>query len=399
MEKIKSIIFVLALVFYPIISQAQVRQIEEVRTMIKNVSYSQNFEYYGIIFGWKTVPYNFVSLKDIEKEYLTDVEKDLLIQYKDVAFCFRKEKIHHCYWVKDENDRTGLVKFDGTVLIPPVNGRCFPAPTSKTVVVGEVTLTPSQWAANYYNSLTYLNSLGFGQFKAVVEDIENKNIHTQIPFGKYNDIKFVLKGVKAFYLVSQSNDNNILWGVIDKKGKVIIPTEYRGIYLRPKKLASLNGDNLGGKWITTNEMDMDEIACMINNKNAKMESIREKIVDVVSDMNETLETVDSSSGNGLLGNESGNNGSNKSDYVSRYQRWENRAKQNYHSITNLGVRVKKNGKDAGGTTAQSMSGPNYVNMKKALREAQREMAKIRKEAAKKGISIQKSEYEEINVKY
>lgn len=93
MEKIKSIIFVLALVFYPIISQAQVRQIEEVRTMINNVSYSQNFEYYGIIFGWKTVPYNFVSLKDIEKEYLTDVEKDLLIQYKDVAFCFRKEKI------------------------------------------------------------------------------------------------------------------------------------------------------------------------------------------------------------------------------------------------------------------------------------------------------------------
>lgn len=398
MEKIKSFVYVLALVFYPIISHAQVRRIEEVRAIIKDISYSQNFEYYDIIFGWKTAPYNFVSLKDIEKENLTEVEKDLLKQYEDVAFCFRKGKIHHCYWVKDENARTGLVKFDGTVLIPPVSGRYFPAPTSKTVIVGEVTLTPNQWAANYYNSLTYLNSLGFGQFKAVVEDIENKNIHTQIPFGKYNDIKFVLKGVKAYYLVSQLNDNNILWGVIDKKGKVIIPIEYKGVYLRPKKLTSLNGDNLGGKWIATNEMDMDEIAYMINNKNAKMENIRENIVGVVSDMNEALETIDSSN-NGILSNERGNNGSNKSDYVSRYQRWENRAKQNYNSITNLGVRVKKNGKDSGGTAAQSMSGANYVSMKKALREAQSEMARIRKEAAKKGISIQKSEYEEIKVKY
>ena len=173
MEKIKSFVFVLAFVFYPIISHAQVRRIEEVSAIIKDISYSQNFEYYDIIFGWKTAPYNFVSLKDIEKENLTEVEKDLLKQYEDVAFCFRKGKIHHCYWVKDENARTGLVKFDGTVLIPPVSGRYFPAPTSKTVIVGEVTLTPNLWAANYYNSLTYLNSLGFGQFKAVVEDIEN----------------------------------------------------------------------------------------------------------------------------------------------------------------------------------------------------------------------------------
>lgn len=79
--------------------------------------------------------------------------------------------------------------------------------------------------------------------------------------------------------------------------------------------------------------------------------------------------------------------------------WERRAIANYNSLTNLGTRVKKNGEDVGGTNGQSISGGNYVMQKKALREAQNEMKKIRTKAIRQGINIQQSRYETIEVTY
>ena len=81
-----------------------------------------------------------------------------------------------------------------------------------------------------------------------------------------------------------------------------------------------------------------------------------------------------------------------------YRMWENRAKSNYESFTNLGTRTKKNGKAAGGTSGQ-MTSASYTGMQRALREAQREMANIRRQAASQGITIMKSEYEDIQVSY
>ena len=79
--------------------------------------------------------------------------------------------------------------------------------------------------------------------------------------------------------------------------------------------------------------------------------------------------------------------------------WENRARSNYNSLTNLGTRTKKNGKDSKGSTGQSMNTSAYTSMKSSLREAQREMANIRRTAASQGITIVKSEYEDIQVSY
>lgn len=91
--------------------------------------------------------------------------------------------------------------------------------------------------------------------------------------------------------------------------------------------------------------------------------------------------------------------SNGANLESMYRTWENRARSNYNSLTNLGAKVKKNGKDAGGTTGKSMLPSNYNSMKRSLREAQREMASIRTKAAAQGFTIVKSEYEDIQVSY
>lgn len=83
----------------------------------------------------------------------------------------------------------------------------------------------------------------------------------------------------------------------------------------------------------------------------------------------------------------------------QYKQWEERAMMNYNSLTNIGTQVKKKGKDMEGSTGQGMSPSNYVKMKNLLREAQREMRRIRSEAGKQGIIINKSNYEDISVSY
>lgn len=94
-----------------------------------------------------------------------------------------------------------------------------------------------------------------------------------------------------------------------------------------------------------------------------------------------------------------NTGGNSYNYQSEYNRWENLAKRHYNSLTNLGYRVKRNDGSRSGGTLSSMSGSNYVQMKKSLRDAQHEMQKIRRRAAQNGVTINQSTWETATVGY
>lgn len=91
--------------------------------------------------------------------------------------------------------------------------------------------------------------------------------------------------------------------------------------------------------------------------------------------------------------------SDKEKLLDQYQRWERSAQGSYNALTNTGYKVKKDGKYVSGSTVQSWGISNYSKMKQLLREAQREMRKIRAKAAKKGINIPKSEYEDVQIKW
>lgn len=78
-------------------------------------------------------------------------------------------------------------------------------------------------------------------------------------------------------------------------------------------------------------------------------------------------------------------------YQSQYQRWENLAERHYNSITNTGGSATVNGEHSG--KAGSMSPSNYAQQKKAFRQAQREMARIRAKAAQAGVNIPQSKWE------
>lgn len=113
-----------------------------------------------------------------------------------------------------------------------------------------------------------------------------------------------------------------------------------------------------------------------------------------------------SSGGGYGGGSVGDSGSSKGGlseqgYREMYARWERNAKSCYESLTVVGSRTKdkKTGKDTGGSAMGTWGAGSYTGMKHNLRNAQKEMRKVRDEARRNGFSIPQSEYETINVSY
>ncbi|MDE7387517.1 MAG: hypothetical protein K2N28_10330 [Muribaculaceae bacterium] len=92
--------------------------------------------------------------------------------------------------------------------------------------------------------------------------------------------------------------------------------------------------------------------------------------------------------------------SSSGNYQIMYDKWAKRAEANYYSLTKLGYDAKsKSGNHSGSSGSGKVSGGNYLKMKKALREAQNEMRKIRQKAAQDGVQIQKSQWEDATVSY
>lgn len=136
-------------------------------------------------------------------------------------------------------------------------------------------------------------------------------------------------------------------------------------------------------------------------------SYAQSFTDVLNGINTILETVNGNENTNSYEDES-NSGqqyeynqtqSDNTNYLSLYQQWEQRAQANYNSLTNLGYQMRNNNGQQSGGTGRSMSNSNYTRMKKALREAQREMRNIRMKAAKAGINIAQSRWETATVDY
>ena len=92
-------------------------------------------------------------------------------------------------------------------------------------------------------------------------------------------------------------------------------------------------------------------------------------------------------------------GSAGGNYQSNYNNWERLAERHYNSLTNLGYSAtSSSGKKHGSAGGRTSSG-NYIQQKRALREAQAEMRKIRRDAARDGVTIPKSRWEDASVGY
>lgn len=96
---------------------------------------------------------------------------------------------------------------------------------------------------------------------------------------------------------------------------------------------------------------------------------------------------------------SGTGSAGGGNYQSNYNNWERLAERHYNSLTNLGYSAtSSSGKKHGSAGGRTSSG-NYIQQKRALREAQAEMRKIRRDAARDGVTIPKSRWEDASVGY
>lgn len=107
------------------------------------------------------------------------------------------------------------------------------------------------------------------------------------------------------------------------------------------------------------------------------------------------------SNNSYSSNSSSQNNSRRGstfDYESQYRRYERLAESHYNSLTALGNQYRNNNGDISGTTGnRSNIGGNITTLKTNLRQAQKDMARIRNEAAREGVHISQSRWETVSV--
>lgn len=102
-------------------------------------------------------------------------------------------------------------------------------------------------------------------------------------------------------------------------------------------------------------------------------------------------------GESYSGSSSGKSGRDISYYQNMYDRWNREAESCYRGLTRAGTRTKQGGKYTSGTAEGGWRPQNYVGLKQNLRNAQREMKRIRHEAKRDGYDLPKSNYETITV--
>lgn len=86
-------------------------------------------------------------------------------------------------------------------------------------------------------------------------------------------------------------------------------------------------------------------------------------------------------------------------YEAAYRRYENCAQSCFRALTAGGVRSQDNNGNIQGKTVGQMPGGSYVSFKQGLSDAQREMKRIRQEAAQYGVIIQQSQWEKATAGY
>ena len=318
--------------------------------------------------------------------------------------CNIKGKPFHCYFVKDDQDRRGVFGLDGEIIASPSYGNIVNVPNGTNfgmLLVGELSQpTPTGFLHQWSTGRREYQILGL--FSSIIVDADKSSIHNLFPNDEYVFCSLGNMGNGKFDIFTlKVIDDEALWGVVDLKGKQILPNEYTG-FIRKNHLLDSNNIGLWGKWVGTKEMDMSEAL----NYSRKLDAdIKRRRMDIANSLNTLGESMISVAEDIELVQDltsdvaSSNGGSISGNLLEQYSNWARRAESNYNSLTNLGLRHKKDGKDDGGTTGQGMSSSNYTMQKKALREAQNEMKRIRQKANKQGISITKSEYEDIEVKY
>lgn len=361
------------------------------------------------------------SLKGEDVKRLNEIEKQLLEQYSDLIIT----KYSHAYFLLDDK-AIGLASKTGETLVEPVDGKVRisygAGYTKQFYMFGEQTEDFDRWAnigQTQTNNSNYDIALPLGLFKAVAVwggKVGTGDVKGVIPSGRYDFISLALrsggfsKKNNGFYVYKKNETGELLCGYCDADGVEIIPCKYKSVYYDGSNFVGDNTKTMlewNDYYNQKMKLKKEEAEQRQQTWATVMNGVGQTLGVVVEQMGGTVDVPSASVNSATHFGASGN-------YQSQYAHWERLAEKHYNSLTNLGSSVStkdKKGKSskrgkAGGVTQDGdgnysvhLSGGNYTSMKKSLREAQSEMAKIRRKAASAGVKIEQSEWETVTVSY
>lgn len=352
------------------------------------------------------------SLKAEKPKKLNEIELNLLQKYEDV----RITKYSHAYFLIN-NGAIGLASKSGEILVEPVAGKMRLATgagrLSEFYLFGEQTEDFDRLEASINTQADNRNydiAVPLGLFQAVVARRTNMagkvTYETVIPAGRYDYISFVKrtqtyfsKKATGFFVYKRNEQGELLCGYCDAEGTEIIPCEYKSVYFDGEEFVGDNSRTML-EWNTYYAEKMRLKKEEVAQRNAVW---GQALIGFGQGMHSIAQSMDGPTTGDATSTVGGS--SSAGNYRTEYARWERLAERHYNSLTNLGstATTKSNGKavaergTSGGVGHLSTS--NYTQMKRALREAQREMVRIRQKAAKAGVRIAQSRWETATVSY
>lgn len=326
-----------------------------------------------------------VSLKKLDTTSLNDIEMDLLDRYADVILF---SETPNCYYAVDENGCIGVCDLNGKEVVPPLEGHIRVCAGLHAIFVGDACENDA-WSKTVFFVVTTASGTGAGHFQAL---LDRKTLHPIMPYGKYHDIQLTYKGATSWYYVAKLDETGTLrWGVCDKTGNEVLPCEYLSVRKEGRKIGmKINGTSVGGKFVGSNDLTMDDVENLVENEIALAQERQRRLANTLNVVGQTMMAAgtvieQAGAGGGSESNTATASGNAPSgNYQQQYAHWERLAERHYHSLTNTGVSVEsKSG--AGGVTGGTghLSTGNYAQMKKSLREAQNQMAQFVGKPAKR----------------
>lgn len=273
---------------------------------------------------------------------LNDIERNLVAKYAQVALmCNMKGIPLQCYFVKDGENKRGLVGLDGNILVPPLSGNIVNLPNGKDfglLLVGELSRPSAHQVVSDWVALNASReNKMLGLFSAIVVEADKASIHNLLPVGEYIFLSLGSRGNGKFDIFTyKAVGDEVLWGAVDLKGKEILPNKFTGL-IRKSHLLDIDNTGLWGKWVGTTEMDMSEALQYSNDLKADTQRRRKELADALNSFGEsmiktaqTIEEIQSHSNgtsdanaanesvasNGDKTSRSGSNGNNMSEHHS-----------------------------------------------------------------------------------
>ncbi|MBQ9236343.1 MAG: WG repeat-containing protein [Prevotella sp.] len=225
----------------------QVRTENEIKKMLKHGKQCSKTLLYDDASQWnKMALTKEVSLKTQIKGYETNrIEQILLENFDDVRI---SEGLPNAYFVF-VGSSIGLYSLEGNIILPPIEGLPRTISSTKRLYWGD-TRSMGDWNTYIINARGKARRAYAGNFAAV---LDRQTLEPVIPFGKYDEIHWTMKGLSTYYYVSKIKEGELKWGVCDKTGKEIVPCEYNYVGLK------------NGEFIGDNTKNMEREMVILNN--------------------------------------------------------------------------------------------------------------------------------------